>query len=325
LNDGEDAEFYSRDRFVSHLDTRALDAVRSVIGQLIVERRPDILDLMASWDSHLPEDLHPASVTGLGMNENELRRNAALTGYRIHDVNADPRLPFDDASFDVVLNVVSVDYMTRPFEVFEEVGRVLRPGGLFLVIFSTRMFPTKAVRVWREADERGRLLIVEDYFRLVNRFGEPRTFVWQGRPRPPEDPHADETSQSDPVFALFAERSGGAADRPVRPEPVVDWPEPWNKDEVERRKQLTKETLECPHCGEPMLAWEAPDGPFAEWDRGLYYVCFNDACPYYVKCFDAMSRQGNLGYSCRILYDRERDRFRPIPVNGPTALKAWIR
>ena len=33
---------------------------------------------MAGWDSHLPEDLRPARVAGLGLNENELRENAAL-------------------------------------------------------------------------------------------------------------------------------------------------------------------------------------------------------------------------------------------------------
>ncbi len=32
----------------------------------------------------------------------------------------DPKLPFPDESFDVVTCVVSVDYLTRPLEVFKE-------------------------------------------------------------------------------------------------------------------------------------------------------------------------------------------------------------
>ena len=49
----------------------------------------------------------------------------------MHDLNADPVLPFADASFDAVLNCVSVDYLVRPVEVLAEVARVLRPGGRF--------------------------------------------------------------------------------------------------------------------------------------------------------------------------------------------------
>jgi len=36
------------------------------------------------------------------------------------DLNVDPKLPFPDESFDVVTCVVSVDYLTRPLEVFKE-------------------------------------------------------------------------------------------------------------------------------------------------------------------------------------------------------------
>ena len=91
------------------------------------------------------------------------RQDRAVLDERVvRDLNADPRLPFADGSFDVVLNTVSVDYVTRPLELFREVGRVLRPGGLFLVIFSNRYFPEKAVRIWRESSEQERILIVED-------------------------------------------------------------------------------------------------------------------------------------------------------------------
>jgi ubiquinone/menaquinone biosynthesis C-methylase UbiE len=41
-------------------------------------------------------------------------------------------LPFADASFDAVVNCVSIDYLVRPVTVLREVARVLRPGGLFV-------------------------------------------------------------------------------------------------------------------------------------------------------------------------------------------------
>lgn len=45
----------------------------------------------------------------LGMNEEELARNSVATDFVVHDLNVDPRLPYEDNSFDVVTNAVSVD------------------------------------------------------------------------------------------------------------------------------------------------------------------------------------------------------------------------
>ena len=121
LDESDDAEFYSLDRFVSHLDSLALSTVEKIVGDLVVEDRPVILDLMAGWDSHIPEGIRAARVVGLGLNENELQKNKALTEYRIHDLNENPTIPFPDLTFDVVLNTVSVDYLTQPPRIFEEV------------------------------------------------------------------------------------------------------------------------------------------------------------------------------------------------------------
>ena len=38
---------------------------------------------------------------GTGMNEDELKRNTVLTDYSVKDLNEDPHLPYDDATFDV--------------------------------------------------------------------------------------------------------------------------------------------------------------------------------------------------------------------------------
>lgn len=44
---------------------------------------------------------------------------------------------------------MSVQYLQRPVEVFRDVVRVLRPGAPFVVSFSNRCFPTKAVAIWQ--------------------------------------------------------------------------------------------------------------------------------------------------------------------------------
>ena len=179
-DESDDALFYRKPRLVSHLDTTALNTVERLAAGLIVEDDPAVLDLMASVDSHLPSRREFSRVTGLGMNEEELRANPTLTDWVVQDLNADPTLPFADDTFDVVLNVVSVEYLTQPFEVFREVGRVLKPGGLFLVVFSTRWFPPKVVRVWEDAKEEERLGIVEEFFREAGVFGSSESFVSMG-------------------------------------------------------------------------------------------------------------------------------------------------
>ena len=66
------------------------------------------------------------------MNSDELNANPSARASVVHDLNAEPRLPFPNESFDAVVCCVSVDYLTRPIEVFTDVARVLRPGGPFV-------------------------------------------------------------------------------------------------------------------------------------------------------------------------------------------------
>src|SRR3712207_2738033 len=97
------------------------------------------------------------------MNEEELRRNPRLDESMVQNLNTDLRLPFEDAEFDGAGICVSVDYLTRPVEVLREVGRVLEIGGPVVITFSNRCFPTKAVAVWHQLEDQGRMRLVESY------------------------------------------------------------------------------------------------------------------------------------------------------------------
>jgi len=57
------------------------------------------------------------------MNEEELKANKEVTEYVVHDLNLEPALPFPDNTFDVITNAVSVDYLNKPREVFQEIHR----------------------------------------------------------------------------------------------------------------------------------------------------------------------------------------------------------
>lgn len=323
-DESDDEHFYARDRFVEHLDSVALDTVEKLIDELVTEKKPAILDLMAGWDSHIPGTIEDGEVIGLGLNENELSRNEALTDFVIHDLNRDPVLPFENDRFDVVLNTVSVDYMTRPFDVFREVSRVLKPGGLFLVTFSNRMFPEKVVKIWRESSEPERVILVEDYFRACELFDEPRTFTSKGKPRPKDDVYADRGIPSDPIYAVYAQKRGGDPER-VRKTPLLqEERRPLTAEERRAQREEVKRTLCCPHCGQKMKKWVIPDSPFNIWQNEFMYICFNDECPYLVRGWDVMSRQGNAAVSYRQMYNPENGYLSPMPVPSLKALKDGI-
>jgi SAM-dependent methyltransferase len=142
------------------------------------------------------------------MNAEELAANALLTERVVHDLNEDPRLPFPDESFDAVVCTVSVEYLVRPFEVFADLARVLRPGGRLITTFSNRWFPPKVVRVWEEAHEFERMGLVLEYFLRSGLYVGLETFSLRGLPRPEDDRYAGQLSHSDPVYAVWGQRAG---------------------------------------------------------------------------------------------------------------------
>ena len=154
-----DLAFYRQPRFVEHIDRPAIDAVTDTYRD-VLPAGGRLLDLMSSWVSHLPGDVAYASVVGHGMNAEELAANPRLARWFVQDLNASPVLPLETDAFDGACLCVSVQYLQRPGEVFREVARVLRAGAPFVVSFSNRCFPTKAVAIWRalEGSDQQRLV-----------------------------------------------------------------------------------------------------------------------------------------------------------------------
>jgi SAM-dependent methyltransferase len=204
-DDAADKAFYQRPRLVQHIDERAITTLSDLYGRLVASGSR-VLDLMSSWTTHLPDSLDTASVTGLGMNAEELARNRRLSAYDVHDLNREPRLPYPDAAFEAVLCTVSVEYLTQPQAVFADVARVLTPGGIFIVTFSDRWFPTKAIRIWKELHPFERMGMVLELFLQTERFASLATYSSQGWPRPADDKYADRMAFSDPVFGVWGRR-----------------------------------------------------------------------------------------------------------------------
>jgi SAM-dependent methyltransferase len=197
-----DPVFYETDRFVHHIDQTARKNLSKLYATLI---RPGdaVLDLMASWESHLPEELDGSMVHGIGLNGNELGQNPKLTSHGVQDLNVDPILLFDDHTFDTVVCSLSVEYLTDPVAIFNEVARVLKPGGTFALSFSNRWFPEKAVNVWAELHEFERMGLVLEYFLESNRYAALSTISLRGFPRPEHDNYSSTLRLSDPLYAVM--------------------------------------------------------------------------------------------------------------------------
>lgn len=205
LNESSDHLFYERSRMVQHLDSTARETIRKQYGEVIAPGSK-VLDLMGSWDSHLPDTLFSLDLTVLGMNTEELTANKKATKTVCLDLNENPILPFADNSFNAVVCTASVEYLTDPLAVFSEIKRILDPGGIFALAFSNRCFPPKAIQIWSELHEFERLGMVLEMFHRTTGFNKLETLTRRGLPRPEDDPH-QELLLSDPVFMVWGTKS----------------------------------------------------------------------------------------------------------------------
>lgn len=194
LDTTDDAIFYSNPRFVEHVDEQAVQIMTKYITNTALQSAASssgvvdendntisVLDLCSSWTSHIDttavnNDLIRKKllrrVAGLGMNEIELKANPVLTEFTVQDLNANPILPYPSNSFDVVLIQLSIDYLIRPLEVCQEIGRVLKPNGTVHILYSNRLFLSKAVAIWTGADDIDHTYTVASYLY----FCEPNLF-----------------------------------------------------------------------------------------------------------------------------------------------------
>lgn len=192
---GPDAAFYVAPRMVTHIDAATIAALTAWYAE-VLPPGADVLDLMSSWVSHLPSaDSHPLDrVAGLGMNAEELAANPRLTDWSVHDLNLTPTLAYEASSFDAVLCAVSIQYLTRPIEVFSEVARVLRPGGRVAIASSHRCFPTKAIRGFQLLPPAERIRAIGVFLREAGGFG-------------PEEVIDRSPRNADPLWIVTAVRS----------------------------------------------------------------------------------------------------------------------
>ena len=133
------------------------------------------------------------------MNQDELDANEAATERVCHDLNLTPTLPFPDALLRRG-DVLRVDRLPGAAgRGAPDAARVLRPGGLVVITFSNRCFPTKAIHGWLMTDDEGHVRIVREYLRRTGGFAEAEAALCT----PPGTP-------GDPLYAVWAAREAGS-------------------------------------------------------------------------------------------------------------------
>lgn len=196
-DESPDTVFYSSPRFVTHIDDAAIRALTKFYEANLPPATPGtaVLDMCSSWISHYPKNYKQDRIVGMGLNGDELARNAVLTEQIVQDMNVNTQLPFADNTFDAITNAVSVDYLCQPLEVFQEMRRVLKRGGVAIMSFSNRCFWTKAIQIWTSTGDVDHVLIVGSYFHYAGGFERPEARDISPNP-----------GRSDPMYVVYARK-----------------------------------------------------------------------------------------------------------------------
>ena len=175
LNESDDALWYSQPRFCTHVDDGFLEQLTRLYRQRTTPEYK-CLDLCSSHVSHYPYEYE--YVLGHGLNREELSRNGAFQGnFFVRNFNENPTIDAPDQTFDMVSMCVSIQYMQQGEELFKEIFRVLKPGGVVIISYSNRMFYEKALSVWRDGTGYSRTQLVKSYFQNVSGFTEPEVIT----------------------------------------------------------------------------------------------------------------------------------------------------
>jgi len=123
----------------------------------------EVLEVGSGGKSFVPSE-RISSLHGIGLVREHLQGNPALTRFSVLDLNAEhAAFPLNEETFDVVVCSGLLPYLQFPLQVFAEAARVLRPGGSFILSWTSRsQFPDKQVLGWANRTSTERTAMVKE-------------------------------------------------------------------------------------------------------------------------------------------------------------------
>lgn len=199
LDDSDDELLYQQPDFKDTYDQSSGDALRAIHAS-VLQPQDHVLDFMCGAQSYIPQGREQCMITGIGLNKQELQANQKLTNHTVQNVNKYPDLPYNHASFDVVLYTAAIEYLTNPLYSFRELRRVLKPSGKIVVNFTDFWVESKAIQLWSHLSISNRIQLSAWYLRQ-NGFVDIRSCSLTGLLNDPEN---DYTIDADSIFIVFA-------------------------------------------------------------------------------------------------------------------------
>jgi SAM-dependent methyltransferase len=196
----------------SAIDAKATEIIVNFYEKLFkpkvrtLETQMRVLELCSSEDSYTPESLTLRNLTRLKWYPST-KNNSGGTCISAHDLNTKLYLPFEAQTFDAVICTAVVEYLIHPFEIFQDVARILKEEGYFIVTFSNRWFPPKVIKIWQQIHEFERMGLVLEYFLRTKQYKNLKTYSVRNFPRPLDDKYINETMLADPVFIVYGQKA----------------------------------------------------------------------------------------------------------------------
>ncbi len=289
--------------------------INIVCDNLLADLDGEILELLSGSYSLLPESLRDKKIIGISACAEDLEQNKQLESYRLLNLNHNPGLPFKEDRFDAALLLFGLETLDYPQAVFAEVARTLKPGGVFIVAYSSATIAEFADSGWMNLNDKEKLAVIDDCFECTDIFGPVKSYRTKKRYRSEASKKKYPAKNQAPFGLVYSYKRVLDDKRDIA----------WGSLPKIKEAEATKD--HCPYCGESLKKWEVPHSPFeidCWYDADFLNICFNDECPYFQRGWEWMWTTLRRNVSYRYMCHPVSGKSGPMPVPTDFALKDGI-